>query len=328
MQTPSRREVLLTGIRASGEIHLGNYLGAIAPAIQRQNDFDSYFFVADLHGLTTTPSAAELKCNVQSITSAWLASGLDTKKTTLWRQSDVPEVLELSYILTCLTTMGLLERAHSYKDALAKSKTVKAGLFLYPVLMAADILLYQADLVPVGKDQAQHLEMTRDIATFFNEAYQNFFHLPKALILENVATVPGTDGQKMSKSYGNGINLFASEAEVKKQVMSIKTDSKALAEPKIAEECLVYQIFKLLASPTESLEMKQKLEAGNFGYGDAKKMLLAKILDGYAAMRKSYQDWLSHPDELEKELQRGAEKAKEKACKTIKQVKEIVGLSL
>ncbi|MDB5037376.1 MAG: Tryptophan--tRNA ligase [Bacteriovoracaceae bacterium] len=323
----NKKQILLTGIRASGDIHLGNYLGAIRPAIARQNDFESYFFVADLHGLTTTPPAEELKKNVQSITAAWLAAGLDTKKTILWRQSDVPEVLELCHILTCLTTMGLLERAHSYKDALAKSKTVKAGLFLYPVLMAADILLYESDLVPVGKDQAQHLEMTRDMATFFNETYKPFFKLPKALILDDVATVPGTDGRKMSKSYGNGIDLFAEENVLKKQIMGIKTDSKGLADSKVADEVVIYQLFKLIASESEAAEMKRKLEAGNYGYGDAKKELLNKILDSYGAMRKDFTRLISNPGDLEAELRRGGEKARQKASKIIKQVKEIVGLA-
>jgi tryptophanyl-tRNA synthetase len=326
MKNSDSRATLLTGVRASGDIHLGNYLGAIQTAISRQNNFESYFFVADLHGLTTTPAADELRKNVRSITAAWLASGLDTHSTILWKQSDVPEVLELSHILTCLTTMGLLERAHSYKDALAKSKTVKAGIFTYPVLMAADILLYQADVVPVGKDQAQHLEMTRDIATFFNETYGEFFKLPEALILEDVAVVPGTDGRKMSKSYRNGIDVFADEAELKKQVMSIKTDSKSLAEPKVADECIVYQIFKLIAEPHETAEMKRRLEAGNFGYGDAKKELLAKILESLAVPRKEFKRWMVNPGDIDQELQRGAAKARVKASKVIKQVKEMVGL--
>lgn len=326
MTSLSHQPVLLTGIRASGDIHLGNYLGAIQPAINHQSDYESYFFVADLHGLTTTPPADELRDNIRSITAAWLASGLNPSKATLWRQSDIPEVLELAHILTCLTSMGLLERAHSYKDALAKSKNIRAGIFFYPVLMAADILLYHAELVPVGKDQAQHLEMTRDIATFFNETYGNTFELPQALIRDEVSVVPGTDGRKMSKSYGNGIDLFAPEAELKKQIMGIKTDSKTLAEPKVADECVVYQIFRLIAPKNETLEMKNKLEAGNFGYGDAKKTLLSLILETYGTMRKEFDRWIKSPSDLDAELQHGAEKARVKAAKTIKQVKEKVGL--
>jgi tryptophanyl-tRNA synthetase len=319
-------KILLTGIRASGDIHLGNYFGAMEPAIKRQTDFQTHLFIADFHGLTTTPPASELRQHIRSIAAAWLAAGVDTKKTILWRQSAVPEVLELAYILTCLTNMGLLERAHSYKDALAKDKIIKTGVFVYPVLMAADILLFDADLVPVGKDQAQHLEMTRDMATFFNQTYGETFKLPEALILENVATVPGTDGRKMSKSYDNSIHLFAPEATLKKQVMGIKTDSKGLTEPKVAEDSIIYQVYKLVAEPTAASEMKRKLEAGGYGYGDAKKELLAKILDRFGAMRKEYDRWMKAPTELEAELERGAVRAREKASKMTKRVREAVGL--
>lgn len=317
---------LLTGIRASGEIHLGNYYGAMEQAIARQNEYETYLFVANYHGLTTTPPAAELRNNTRSIAAAWLAAGLDPKRTLMWKQSDVPEVVELSYILTCLTTMGLLERAHSYKDALAKSKIVKAGIFVYPVLMAADILLYASDFVPVGKDQAQHLEMARDIATFFNESYGELFKLPKALILEDAAAVPGTDGRKMSKSYDNSIQLFAPESELKKQIMGIKTDSKALQEPKVAEECTIYQIYKLTAPRAQADEMKQKLEAGGYGYGDAKKALLEAMLTRFGAMRKEYDRWMNSPGDLDRELQIGAERAREKASKMMSRVREMIGL--
>lgn len=318
--------VLLTGIRASGEIHLGNYFGAMQQAIARQNEYETHLFVANFHGLTTSPKADELRFNTRAITAAWLAAGLDTKKTILWKQSDVPEVVELAYIFTCVTTMGLLERAHSYKDAIAKSKTPKAGIFVYPVLMAADILLYESDFVPVGKDQAQHLEMTRDIATFFNETYGELFKLPKAVISEDTAIIPGTDGRKMSKSYDNGIQLFAAEAELKKQVMGIKTDSKGLNDPKVAEECTVYQIYKLVAPAAEAAAMKQKLEAGGYGYGDAKKALLAAILEQFGAMRSEYQRWMNAPGDLDRELAHGAVRAREKATKMMKRVRELIGL--
>lgn len=319
-------KILLTGIRASGDIHLGNYLGAMRQALQLQTKYQSYLFIANFHGLTTTPKAEELRKHTRSIAAAWLAAGVDTKKTVLWKQSDVPEVLELAQVLTCLTSVGLLERAHSYKDALAKDKIIKAGILFYPVLMAADILLYNSDFVPVGKDQAQHLEMTRDMATYFNETYGTTFTLPEALILEDVATIPGTDGRKMSKSYNNGIDLFASEAELKKQIMGIKTDSKGLDDPKVAEECVVYQIFKLIAGKSESDEMKRKLEAGGYGYGDAKKALLAKFLEDFGAMRKEYDRWMKDTAALDQELARGAVQAREKATKMIKRVREVVGL--
>ncbi len=319
-------KVLLTGIRASSEIHLGNYLGAMKPALQRQNDFSSYLFIADYHGLTTSPKAQELKGNVHAIASAWLAAGLDPSKTILWRQSDIPEVLELAYILGCVTSMGLLERAHSYKDALAKSKNIKLGLFYYPVLMAADILLFNADLVPVGKDQLQHLEMTRDMATFFNETYSSLFKLPEAFSQESVGLVPGVDGRKMSKSYGNGIDIFADEKVLKKQIMSIQTDSKALEEPKDPDSCIVFQIFRLIASEDRVNSMAMRLSAGGYGYGDAKKELLAVILEDYATMRKTYQECMKSPSDVESELRRGAEKARATASKMIERVRESVGI--
>ncbi len=318
--------ILLTGIRVSGEIHLGNYLGAMKPAIDRQNDFRSFFFVADLHGLTTSPAANELRENARRIAAAWLACGLDPKQATLWKQSDVREHLELSYILACVTNMGLLERAHTYKDALAKGKLIKFGLFYYPVLMAADILLYGADFVPVGKDQAQHLEMARDMATFFNETYGNILKAPQAIIHENSASVPGTDGRKMSKSYDNGIDLFAEEKILKKQIMSIQTDSKSLDEPKVADECLVYQIYKLVAPADACSEMKSKLEAGGYGYGDAKKLLLARILEDYGVMRKNFTHWMSDRAELDKILKDGAERARDQASKIMCQIRNMIGL--
>lgn len=320
------KPVLLTGIRASGDIHLGNYLGAIQPALKLQASHDAFFFVADLHGLTTNPPAETLKNNIRKIAAAWLACGLDVNQSVLWKQSDVKEHVELSYILSCVTSMGLLERAHSYKDALAKSKVVKVGLFYYPVLMAADILLYNADFVPVGKDQVQHLEMARDIATFFNETYTPTFNSPKALVQDDVAIVPGIDGRKMSKSYDNGIDLFADEKVLKKQIMAIKTDSKGLDDPKIANECTVFQLYKLIATSSEAQTMKTKLEAGGFGYGDAKKMLLSKILDGYAAARNEYSRWIGAPSELDEVLSRGAEIARGRAAKIMSQVKRAIGL--
>lgn len=322
----SPKGILLTGIRASGDIHLGNYLGAMRPAVERQGNFRSYFFVADFHGLTTSPAAAELKHNVRSIASAWLAAGLNPKDTLLWKQSDVPEVLELSYILSCVTSMGLLERAHSYKDALAKSKVIKSGLFYYPVLMAADILLYEADFVPVGKDQAQHLEMCRDMATFFNEQYGETLKLPEALIQEEAGVIPGTDGRKMSKSYGNGIELFAEEAVLKKQVMSIVTDSKGLADSKDPETCTPYLLYRLIAPKADADQMHDKLTTGGYGYGDAKKALLGAILDQFGPMRQEFKRWMNSPADLDRVLQEGAQKARHHASKMLSRVRERVGL--
>jgi len=326
MMASAQKPSLLTGIRASGGIHLGNYLGAMKPAIERQDEFDCHLFIADLHGLTTSPPAEELRRNVRSIASAWLAVGLDPKRTLMWRQSDVPEVLELSYILSCVTSMGLLERAHSYKDAKSKDQVVKSGIFFYPILMAADILLYDADFVPVGKDQTQHLEMTRDIATFFNETYGDCLKLPREIIEKESALIPGTDGRKMSKSYGNGINIFDDEKRLKKQIMSIVTDSKDLTESKDPEACTVYQIYKLIVEPEKAKEMAERLRAGNYGYGDAKKLLLQSILETYDSMRQQYRHWIEHSKELEEQLREGAVLARKKAQKMMERIKERVGL--
>lgn len=320
------KKTLLTGIRASGEVHLGNLLGAMLPAIEKQKDYQTYLFIADYHGLTTSPKPEDLQNHTRAVTAAWLAAGFDTEQSIIWKQSDVPEVLELSYILSCVTSMGLLERAHSYKDAIAKSKTIKAGLFYYPVLMAADILLYQSDFVPVGKDQAQHLEMTRDMATFFNETYGETFKSPKELIQDHIAVVPGIDGRKMSKSYNNGIDIFASEKTIKKQVMKILTDSKGLEESKDANTCVVYQLFKLVAEESKAKQMHDQLKAGGFGYGDAKKMLLAELLEKFDAMRNSYGHWMQHPDDMQDVLKTGAERARQKALKTMEEVRSKVGL--
>lgn len=321
----SQKKRLLTGVRASGSIHLGNYFGAMQPAIARQKDYENFLFIADFHGLTTSPPPEELRHNVRSIASAWLACGADPDRTVLWRQSDVPEVLELAYLLNCVTGFGLLERAHSFKDAKAKSKNIKAGLFFYPVLMAADILLYEADLVPVGKDQLQHLEMTRDMATFFNETYGETLKLPEAITTENQDVLPGTDGRKMSKSYKNTIHLFEDEKTLKKEVMSIVTDSKSLEEPKKADDCLVYQIYQVVA-PQKAPEMKAKLEAGGYGYGTAKKELLQEILESFNTMRQSYEAWMKPASELEDRLRDGAKRASEKAQNLMVRVRERVGL--
>jgi len=320
------KKVLLTGIRASGDIHLGNYLGAMRPALADQNLYRSFLFIADLHGLTTTPPAEDLRQNIRKVAAAWLACGLNPDESIIWRQSHVPEVLELSHVLTCVTSFGLMERAHSFKDARAKNSSVKSGLVFYPILMAADILLYEADLVPVGKDQAQHLEMTRDMATFFNETYGALLKLPDAIIRDEIAIVPGIDGRKMSKSYNNGIEIFAEPDALKKQVMSIVTDSKSLQDPKNPDEVIVYQIYKLIAPEEERKEMFDRLSQGGFGYGDAKKMLLSLILEKFDTMRKQYLYWMSHTSELEDRLEAGAAKARPIAQKMMDRIKVQVGL--
>lgn len=322
------KPTLITGIRASGDIHLGNYLGAIQPAIEKQDQYESFLFVADLHGLTTQPPADELRSNVYKIAAAWLASGLDPEKTVLWRQSDVKEVLELSYVLTCVTGMGLMERAHSYKDAKAKSKNLKVGLFYYPILMAADILLYGAEYVPVGKDQAQHLEMARDMATFYNEIYSSdSLKLPQAIIEDRVAVVPGIDGRKMSKSYDNGIEIFTSASKLKKQVMKIVTDSKGLEEPKNPDECIPYNLFKLISTDSAAVSnMADKLKIGGYGYGDAKKQLLQEILERFGSMRDEFNSWLQRPKDLEDVLQQGASRARQRAIELIEKIRTETGI--
>ncbi len=317
---------VLTGIRATGSIHLGNLLGAIQPALQRQGQCKTFFFIADLHGLTVLPDKGLLRTYTHQLAAAWLAAGLDPNQSIIWRQSDLAEHIELSYFLACPTTMGLLERAHTYKDAIAKEQVVKMGLFYYPLLMASDILLFDSDFVPVGEDQQQHLEMTRDIATFFNERYGPTFKLPREIVVKTVATVPGVDGRKMSKSYHNGLDIFGNEALLKKQVMSIQTDSKTLAEPKVAEDCLVFKLFRLVAAPEETSRMKEQLEAGGYGYGDAKKTLFSCLMDRYGAMRQSYAHWIKDPTALEDVLQRGAEKARVDARKMMQTVRDRVGL--
>lgn len=320
------KKILLTGIRASGSIHLGNYLGAMKAAVDDQDRFQNFLFIADYHGLTTSPEATTLRRNIQTIAASWLACGVNLDKTVLWRQSHVPEVLELAYFLTCVTSFGLMERAHSYKDARSKGELIKSGIVFYPILMAADILLYEADLVPVGKDQAQHLEMARDMATFFNETYGPCLKLPEAMIREELSVIPGTDGRKMSKSYNNGIEIFAPADQLKKQIMGIVTDSKSLSDQKNPDEVIVYQIYRLIASDEERRSMYDKLAAGGYGYGDAKKELLRLLLEKFDSMRNSYEEWMKHPADLEDQLQIGAAKAREKAQKMIAGLREKVGL--
>lgn len=272
---------ILTGIQATGTPHLGNILGAIEPAIRLADDpmNESLLFIADLHALTTVRDADTLRKNTFSVAAAWLALGLDTDKTIFYRQSDVPEVTEMTWYLNCLTPFPMLANAHSFKDKSDRLSDVNAGLFDYPVLMACDILMYDANIVPVGRDQKQHLEMTRDIAQKFNAEYGETLVIPEAQIHKDVMVVPGVDGQKMSKSYGNFIDVFLPEKQLKKQVMSIVTDSAPLEEPKDPENSLPYILYKLVASAQKSEIMRQNYLAGGYGYGHAKKDLLNAILE-------------------------------------------------
>lgn len=319
---------ILTGIQATGTPHLGNLLGAIIPAIElsKKAENESFLFIANLHSLTQIKNAKELKQNTYEIAAAWLACGLDTDKTFFYRQSDIPEVTELSWYLSCFYPYQRLTLAHSFKDKADRLEDVNAGLFTYPVLMAADILLYDAEVVPVGKDQLQHLEMARDMGARFNNQMGEIFILPKAELQEDTKYVPGIDGQKMSKSRGNIINIFLPEKELKKQVMSIETDSKTLEEPKDPETDKVFAIYKLIASTEETETLRQKYLAGNFGYGHAKTELLNLILTKYSKERELFAYYLNNLPELEAKLQEGAVKTKKIASETLKRVRESLGV--
>ena len=318
---------ILTGIQSSGRPHLGNLLGAIIPAIRlsEQSGNESLFFIADLHSLTTIKDAETRINNVNAVAAAWLAFGFDVKKNLLYRQSRIPEVCELTWYLNCFTPFPMLANAHSFKDKSEKLSDVNAGLFTYPVLMTADIILYDAHLVPVGKDQKQHLEMARDIASSFNNLYGETFVVPEAKIEEQVMTIPGTDGQKMSKSYGNIIDIFLPEKELKKQIMSIVTDSKALEEPKDPDTDNVFALYNLLADDNQRKEMRNHYLAGNYGYGHAKQALLGLILDNFKNERERFNLYMNDLTTLNKELETGEEKARVIAHQTLKKVRSKLG---
>jgi len=318
---------ILTGIQSTGAPHLGNLLGAIIPAITMSQDpkNESLFFIADLHSFTTIRDGDLLKKNTYSTAAAWLAFGFDTKKNLFYRQSDVTQVCELTWYLNCFTPFPMLANAHSFKDKSDRLSSVNSGLFTYPVLMAADILLYDADIVPVGKDQVQHLEITRDIAGAFNHVYPDSFVLPTVSIDERVMIIPGTDGQKMSKSYNNIINIFLPEKKLRKQIMSIKTDSLALEEKKNPDDCNVYKIYNLLASKEQSDVLARKYRAGNFGYGNAKQELFELICEKFASQRERYNSLMDNTDIIEQELVSGAKKASIIADKVLSRVRKKIG---
>ncbi|MBS1569417.1 MAG: tryptophan--tRNA ligase [Bacteroidetes bacterium] len=319
---------VLTGIQSTGVPHLGNLFGAILPAISmsRSGANDAFLFIADLHSFTAVRDPQLRKENTYAVAAAWLACGLDVERVTFYRQSDVPEVTELTWYLQCMTPCPMLENAHSYKDALAKGTVPNAGVFNYPVLMAADILLYDTNVVPVGKDQKQHLEITRDIASAFNRAYgEDTFVMPEARIDAELMTIPGTDGRKMSKSYNNTINVFLPEKELKKQVMGIVTDSKALEEPKDPSTDNVFQLFKLVASPDAVRGMEANYLAGGYGYGHAKKELLEVLMARFSSERRAFQELMADRGRLDDQLAIGAEKARRVARQTLARVRERAG---
>ncbi|WP_047380404.1 MULTISPECIES: tryptophan--tRNA ligase [unclassified Cetobacterium] len=317
----------ISGIQPSGILHLGNYFGAMKQFIENQEKFEGFYFIADYHSLTSLTDPKSLRENSYNIVLDYLALGLDPEKSTIFLQSDVPEHVELMWLLSNITPVGLLERGHSYKDKVAKGFTPNTGLLTYPVLMASDILLYDADVVPVGKDQKQHLEMARDIAIKFNQQYEvELFKLPEPQILESLAVIPGTDGQKMSKSYGNTINMFASKKELKKQVMSIVTDSTPLEEPKNPDNNIV-KLYELFATKEQVEEMKAKFVAGNYGYGHAKTELLNAILEYFKEAREKREELANNMEYVEEVLAKGATKARAIAREKLTAAKIAVGLA-
>lgn len=318
---------ILTGIQSTGTPHLGNLLGAIIPAIELANkpENDSFLFIADMHSLTQIKDGDLLRENTYSTAASWLAFGLNTERVVFYRQSDVPQTAELSWYLSCFFPYQRLTLAHSFKDKSDRLEDVNAGLFSYPMLMAADILLYDAEFVPVGKDQLQHIEIARDVAARFNHQMGETFVLPESKMESDTMYVLGTDGLKMSKSRNNFINIFLPDKELKKQVMSILTDSKELEEPKDPDTCHIFAIYKLLASSEQITDMREKYLTGGFGYGHAKTALYDLIITKYAKQREYYNYLMSHKDEIDKELSLGAEKALIVAKSVLKRVREKIG---
>jgi tryptophanyl-tRNA synthetase len=317
---------ILSGIQPTGLPHLGNYFGMMKPAIELQEKGEAFYFIADLHALTTVRDAEALRSNSREIAIDFLACGLDPARACLFRQSDIACITELSWILSTVTPMGLLERCHSYKDKIAKGLHASLGLFSYPVLMAADILAYDSDLVPVGKDQKQHLEVTRDIAVKINELYGDIFKLPEPMIRDESAAIPGTDGGKMSKSYGNTIELFMEDAALKKKVMGIQTDSTPVESPKPVEGSAILGIYRHVASPSDYASMEAAFLNGGTGYGDFKKRLLEGVRDYFAPMRAERQRIASDPGEVERILAKGAEKAAAVAAPVMDRLRKAIGL--
>ena len=335
MTQPPRKKVSLTGIKPTGAkadpkkggaLHLGNYFGAIRPALRLSADYECIYFIADYHALTTQREPAALRDNVHDIAAAWLACGLDPSHTLLFRQSDVIEVFELSWIFACMVATGQLERGHAYKEALATGDAPNAGIFNYPLLMAADIILYDADVVPIGADQKQHLELARDAAVRLNHHYgEGTVIVPEALITE-APIVPGDDGRKMSKSYGNTIPLFAPEKALRDAIMKYKSDSAPLEAPKEPEGAIVFELYKLVASPEQVAQMAQKLRAGGYGWGHAKQELLAALDAQLAPLRERYAELRADEDKLDEVLQSGAERARAIARRTMARVRAAVGI--
>lgn len=317
---------ILSGIQPSGILHIGNYFGMMRQSIALQAEGEALYFIADYHALTSLKDAAQLRENGRRVAIDFLACGLDPKRATLFRQSDVPQVTELAWILSTVAPMGLLERAHSYKDKVARGVHASAGLFTYPVLMAADILIYDSDVVPVGKDQKQHIEITRDLAGKMNETFGEILKLPEPRIQKATETVPGTDGQKMSKSYGNTIDIFQDEKDMRKRVMSIVTDSTSVEAPKDPENSTIFQLYQLIGSKEEITSLRDAFRRGGTGYGDFKKQLFAKLWEYFEPMRKRRTEILADPGYVDDVLSHGALRANELANQVMSRVRKAVGL--
>src|SRR5947207_13581325 len=318
---------ILSGIQPIGALHIGNYFGMVRPAVALQAEGEALYFVADYHALTSLRDPEMLRANSRRVALDFLACGLDPERATRFRHSDVPQVTELAWILSTVAPMGLLERAHSYKDKLARGLAATVGLFAYPVLMAADILIYESDIVPVGKDQKQHIEITRDLAVKMNETFGDIFKLPEPRIQAATETVPGIDGQKMSKSYGNTIDIFGDEREMRKRVMNIVTDSSPVEASKDPDRSTIFQLYSLFATKEETTAIGEAFRRGGTGYGDFKKQLFAKLWDYFEPMRKRRTEIFADPRYVDEVLKRGAQQANEAADKVMARVRDAVGLT-
>jgi tryptophanyl-tRNA synthetase len=316
----------LTGIKPTGSPHIGNLLGMYRPAMELQKTHEGFFFVASYHALTTMRDAEQMRAQTIEVAANWLALGLDPSRSVLWAQHDVPEVTELAWILSCITSKGMMDKAHAFKDALAKNRDVNIGLYTYPVLMAADILAFDSHVVPVGKDQKQHVEMTRDMAQRFNHLFGDTLVVPEPMVRKEVETVPGLDGQKMSKSYGNTIEIFLSEKKLRKKFMSIVTDSKGVEDAKDPDTCNVFQLYKLFATPDQQADLASRYRAGGLGYGHAKQELFEVVNSGLMAPRERYTALMDNPEEVREVLDNGAIRARKIARATLDRVRGAVGL--
>jgi len=318
---------ILTGVQSTGTPHLGNLLGAIMPAIEMANqpDNDSFIFIADMHSLTQIKDAETLRQNTYSVAATWLACGLDIERSVFYRQSDIPQVTELSWYLSCFFPYQRLTLAHSFKDKADRLEDINSGLFSYPMLMAADILLYDAEIIPVGKDQLQHIEMTRDVASRFHAKMGEVFVMPEANVQKDTMYIPGTDGAKMSKSKENTINIFQTDKKLRKQIMSIDTDSTSLEDPKDPDACNVFALYRIIASEEQISEMRKNYEAGGFGYGHAKQALFEVVKEKFQQPREKYEYYINNVAEIDKALEVGAKKAKEVANKVLEKVRAKAG---